>query len=263
MVGFGFVAWVGLGSGEMGRMKPAALLQQSKKKKGPASLNVATVVVVGVVFILLVSSTIVLHRRKFSENMTGTEAYANSNLEDKDMFADPVEQRVSKDQDKAQHFPKYATVNTTEGAFTIELFESDAPLTVENFVTHSKNGYYDGLLFHRVIKNFIIQTGDPKGDGTGGDSIWGGSFKDEFNRELTHEAFTVSMANIGEPNSNRSQFFITTTATPHLDMKHTIFGRVVRGQDVIQAIERVHTDEKTDKPRTPISINSINISDEL
>ncbi|KAG0581888.1 hypothetical protein M758_3G017200 [Ceratodon purpureus] len=247
----------------MGRMKPAALLQQSKKKKGPARLNVATIVVVGVVVILLLVSTVVLHRRKSRENMTGSEAYQNSNFEDKDMFDGTAEQRATKEQAKSLHFPRYAIMNTTKGSMTIELFGNDAPLTVENFITHSKKGYYNGLSFHRVIKNFIIQTGDPKGDGTGGESIWGGSFKDEFNTELTHEAYTVSMANIGEPNSNRSQFFITTIATPHLDMKHTVFGRVIRGQDVVQAIERVQTDKQTDKPLTPIYINSIDIADEL
>lgn len=132
---------------------------------------------------------------------------------------------------------------------------------MENFVTLSKKGYYDGLLFHRVIKNFIIQTGDPKGDGTGGESKWGASFKDEFS-ELTHEAFTVSMANIGKPNTNRSQFFVTTVATPHLDGKYTVFGRILRGQDVVQAIEKVDTDGK-EKPLIPVKIRSIKISDEL
>lgn len=247
----------------MGRIKPAALLQQSKKKKGPARLNIATIVVVGVVVILLLVSAVVLHKQKSRGNMTGDEVYRGHHQLDVAQAAEgDAEKTDSNDDAEGQHFPRYATLNTTKGSFTIELFRKDAPLTVENFVTHSKKGYYNGLLFHRVIKDFIIQTGDPKGDGTGGESIWGGSFKDEFKKELTHDPFTVSMANIGEANSNRSQFFITTTASPHLDMKHTVFGRVIRGQDVVQAIENVETDA-SDRPLTPVYLKSITIADDL
>jgi peptidylprolyl isomerase domain and WD repeat-containing protein 1 len=243
---------------EMGRLKPSTLLQQSKKKKGPARLNIATIVVVGVVIVLVLASAVVLHRQKSRENMTGDEVYRGHHQLD-------VVEGGAENTDDAEggQFERYATLNTTKGSFTIELFKKDAPLAVENFVTHSKKGYYNGLLFHRVIKDFIIQTGDPKGDGTGGESIWGDSFNDEFKKELTHDPFTVSMANIGKANSNRSQFFITTTATPHLDMKHTVFGRVIRGQEVVRAIENVETDHATDKPLTPVYLKSITILEEL
>ena len=113
-----------------------------------------------------------------------------------------------------------------------------SPKTVENFATHATNGYYDGVIFHRVIKGFMVQTGDPLGDGTGGTSIWGHEFEDEFHRSLRHDRpFTVSMANAG-PNTNGSQFFITTAPTTWLDNKHTVFGRVVQGMDVVQGIEK-------------------------
>lgn len=120
---------------------------------------------------------------------------------------------------------KRAILHTSEGDVGIVLFENVAPKTVENFVTHARNGYFDRVLFHRVIKGFMIQTGDPDGDGTGGESIWGGEFDDEIDIKFSHEIGTVSMANAG-PNTNGSQFFITCQPTPHLDGKHTIFGEL-------------------------------------
>lgn len=115
-----------------------------------------------------------------------------------------------------------AVLRTNHGDITFKLFGAECPKTVENFCTHARNGYYDGTVFHRVIKGFMVQCGDPLGDGTGGESIWGGEFEDEFSRSLRHDrAFTVSMANAG-PNTNGSQFFITTVPTPWLDNKHTV-----------------------------------------
>ncbi|KAI8567082.1 hypothetical protein RHMOL_Rhmol02G0093500 [Rhododendron molle] len=130
--------------------------------------------------------------------------------------------------------PENVLVHTTLGDIHMKLYPEECPKTVENFTTHCRNGYYDNLIFHRVIKGFMIQTGDPLGDGTGGQSIWGREFEDEFHKSLRHDRpFTVSMANAGA-NSNGSQFFITTVATPWLDNKHTVFGRVIKGMDVVQ-----------------------------
>ncbi|EKX47585.1 hypothetical protein GUITHDRAFT_106571 [Guillardia theta CCMP2712] len=154
-----------------------------------------------------------------------------------------------------------AVIHTTMGDITIKLFPEECPKTVENFCTHAKNGYYNGVIFHRVIKSFMLQTGDPLGDGTGGTSIWGTEFEDEFHRSLRHDRpFTVSMANAG-PNTNGSQFFITSVPTPWLDNKHTVFGRCVKGMDVVQAIENVRTN-KEDKPWEDISIVSIRVLDQ-
>lgn len=109
------------------------------------------------------------------------------------------------------------------------LYPDECPKTVENFVTHSRNNYYNGVIFHRVIKSFMVQTGDPEGDGTGGTSIWGEEFEDEFHEKLNHdEPFMLSMANCGR-NTNGSQFFITTVPCPWLNNKHTVFGKVSRG----------------------------------
>ncbi len=133
------------------------------------------------------------------------------------------------------------TLETTQGKITLELFDDIAPLAVENFITHIKNGYYDGLIFHRIIKNFMIQGGDPTGTGRGGDSIWGKPFKDEFTPGVTFDkAGILAMANAG-PNTNASQFFITTVPTPWLNGHHTIFGKVIEGMDALKKLENVAT----------------------
>ncbi|KAG9253270.1 cyclophilin-type peptidyl-prolyl cis-trans isomerase [Emericellopsis atlantica] len=150
-----------------------------------------------------------------------------------------------------------AIIHTTYGDIHLRLFPDAAPKTVENFVTHSKKGYYNNTIFHRVIRKFMIQCGDPLGDGTGGESIWGSHFEDEFSSLKHDKPYTVSMANAG-PNTNGSQFFITTEKTPWLDGKHTIFGRATQGLDVIHKIENARTYK--DKPEEDIKILNIDIS---
>ncbi|KAL9608776.1 MAG: hypothetical protein Q9167_006399 [Letrouitia subvulpina] len=149
-----------------------------------------------------------------------------------------------------------AILHTTYGDIHIRLFPEAAPKAVENFVTHSKNGYYNNTIFHRVIRKFMIQCGDPLGDGTGGESIWGAEFADEFSTLKHDKPYTVSMANAG-PNTNGSQFFITTEKTPWLDKKHTIFGRAVQGMDVVHRIENVKTYKE--KPEEDIKIVNIDV----
>ncbi|GMH45739.1 hypothetical protein BSKO_13702 [Bryopsis sp. KO-2023] len=144
-------------------------------------------------------------------------------------------------------------VDTTVGSFSVELYMTHAPDTVKNFLELSKRGYFDGTLFHRVIPGFIIQGGDPSGTGRGGESIFGGHFQDEISRELKHSgAGIISMANSG-PNTNGSQFFITLAPCPALDGKHTIFGRVCGGMQVVKRLGNVQTD-KHDRPTTDIKI---------
>ncbi len=159
----------------------------------------------------------------------------------------------------SSRLPQAAIIRTSMGDVHITLFPREAPLAVENFVTLSQRRYYDNLLVHRVIKNFMVQMGDPAGDGTGGASMWGHDFKDEFHPALRHDqAYTVSMANAGK-NSNGSQFFITTVKCPWLDDKHTIFGRVTRGKDVVAAIGLVATDDD-DKPKEDVRILQIEVA---
>ncbi|HAC1938457.1 TPA: peptidylprolyl isomerase, partial [Listeria monocytogenes] len=175
-----------------------------------------------------------------------------------------------------------AEMITNRGTIRIKLFPEIAPKTVENFVTHSKNGYYDGLIFHRVIPEFMIQGGDPDGRGTGGESIWGESFEDEFSTEAFNLRGALSMANAG-PNTNGSQFFIVQKpdmpadmlgqmeqagfpveiieaykqgGTPWLDGRHTVFGHVIEGMDVVDEIANLPTGMQ-DKPVNDVVIEKI------
>ena len=180
-----------------------------------------------------------------------------------------------------------ATMKTNMGEIKIKLFPKEAPKTVENFVTHAKNGYYNGLIFHRVIKDFMIQGGDPTGTGMGGESIWGRSFADEFNPALHNLRGALSMANAG-PNTNGSQFFIVQAkevpehllgqmkqmpeafpetavnaykelgGTPWLDFRHTVFGQVIDGMDVVDSIANVKVGAQ-DKPVNDVIIETIEI----
>lgn len=156
-----------------------------------------------------------------------------------------------------------ATMQTSQGTIILELRADLAPKAVENFVTHSKNGYYDGLIFHRVIKDFMIQGGDPTGTGRGGESIWNKPFEDEYAPNAVFDkAGILAMANAG-PNTNGSQFFITTAATYWLNGRHTIFGVVTEGYDVVKKIESAKTNGRNagDKPLEDIKIISISIKE--
>eukprot|EP00053_Salpingoeca_punica_P011903 m.106158 g.106158 ORF g.106158 m.106158 type:complete len:628 (+) comp15809_c0_seq2:41-1924(+) len=152
-----------------------------------------------------------------------------------------------------------AIIHTVLGDIHLKLFPAECPKTVENFIGHSQAGYYNGCIFHRVIKGFMIQTGDPDGDGCGGTSIWDKNFEDEFHPSLKHDRpYTLSMANSG-PNTNGSQFFITVVPTPWLDNKHTVFGRVSKGMEVCMEIANARTNPKTEKPYEDIKIVSITV----
>ncbi len=180
-----------------------------------------------------------------------------------------------------------AVMKTNMGDIKIKLFPKEAPKAVENFVTHAKEGYYNGLIFHRVIKDFMIQGGDPTGTGMGGESIWGESFEDEFDPALHNLRGALSMANAG-PNTNGSQFFIVQSAsvpsnmidqmrempnafpeatikayeemggTPWLDFRHTVFGQVYDGMDTVDAIANVKVGAG-DKPLENVKIEGIDI----
>lgn len=178
-----------------------------------------------------------------------------------------------------------ATIKTNMGDIKVKLFPNEAPKTVENFVTHAKNGYYNSLIFHRVIKDFMIQGGDPTGTGMGGESIYGHSFEDEFDAKLHNIRGALSMANAG-PNTNGSQFFIVQAdtvpanmlnqmqempesfpedivkayaemgGTPWLDFRHTVFGQVVEGLDIVDNIANVEVGN-ADRPVNDVIIETI------
>ncbi|HEY1359808.1 MAG TPA: peptidylprolyl isomerase [Thermoleophilaceae bacterium] len=149
-----------------------------------------------------------------------------------------------------------ATLHTNRGAVVVELFDEDAPKTVDNFLKLSRDGYYDGLIFHRIIKDFMIQGGCPEGTGTGGP---GYEFEDEINEHKIVRG-ALAMANRG-PNTNGSQFFIVTTEeAPWLDGKHTVFGRVADGMDSVDAIEGVETGAQ-DRPTDPVVIEKVEVGE--
>jgi peptidyl-prolyl cis-trans isomerase B (cyclophilin B) len=149
-----------------------------------------------------------------------------------------------------------ATLHTNHGAVELDLFDEDAPKTVENFVKLARDGFYDGVIFHRVIPDFMIQGGDPTGTGRGGP---GYTFEDEFNQHKVVRG-ALAMANAG-PNTNGSQFFIVTTeAASWLDGKHTVFGQVTSGMDVVDAIAEVERDAN-DKPREDVTIERVELAD--
>lgn len=163
--------------------------------------------------------------------------------------------------DKSMEQPKavYAVMQTSMGTVEIELFEKATPRTVSNFIGLAEKKYYNGVTFHRVIDNFMIQGGDPTGTGRGGESVFGGFFEDEIVDTLRHATPGIlSMANAG-PNTNGSQFFITLVPTPWLDGRHTVFGKVVGGMDVVRKIGMVKTTKPFDKPVEPITIDSVTI----
>jgi peptidyl-prolyl cis-trans isomerase-like 1 len=152
-----------------------------------------------------------------------------------------------------------AVINTNMGTIEIELFENQTPKTVANFKGLAEKGYYNGVIFHRVIENFMIQGGDPTGTGRGGESIYGAKFEDEIVSSLKHDGPGIlSMANAG-PNTNGSQFFITLVATPWLDGKHTVFGKVISGMDVVSAIGKVQTSKPGDKPLEDVIMESVTV----
>lgn len=147
---------------------------------------------------------------------------------------------------------------TNQGTFEIELFPEVAPKTCENFLGLIAQKYYEGTIFHRIIKDFMIQGGDPTGTGTGGQSIWGKSFADEVSPAAKFDRKgLLAMANRG-PGTNGSQFFITTVPAPWLNQKHTIFGEIISGYDVIQKLESAKTDMR-DKPTEPQKIIKIEL----
>lgn len=163
-----------------------------------------------------------------------------------------------KDEGENKVANRIAVFDTNMGEFEIELFEDKAPITTKNFIDLAQEGFYDGVIFHRIIDGFMIQGGDPTGTGMGGP---GYTIEDEFTPELTHESEGIlSMANTGRPHTGGSQFFITLAATPWLDGHHTVFGKVVKGMEVVREIGHVKTGPQ-DRPLHDVVINKITIKD--
>jgi cyclophilin family peptidyl-prolyl cis-trans isomerase len=173
-------------------------------------------------------------------------------------FNQSIYPQKKKDKKKMNEKQTVAIIQTNMGTIELELFADKTPKTVENFVGLANKGYYNGVIFHRVIDKFMIQGGDPTGTGRGGESLWGGKFNDEIVPELKHDSEGIlSMANAG-PNTNGSQFFITLVPTPWLDGKHTVFGKVIKGMDVVRAIGKVQTNQM-DRPLKDVVMEKVTI----
>lgn len=163
-----------------------------------------------------------------------------------------------KDEGESKVANRIAVFDTNMGEFEVELFEDKTPITTKNFIDLAQEGFYDEVIFHRIIDGFMIQGGDPTGTGMGGP---GYTIEDEFTPELTHESEGIlSMANTGRPHTGGSQFFITLAATPWLDGHHTVFGKVVKGMEVVREIGHVKTGPQ-DRPVHDVVINKITIKD--
>ncbi|MCM3639215.1 peptidylprolyl isomerase [Sporosarcina luteola] len=246
------------------------------------------------VFLLLLLAACGQGDQKEQEKATNGSATTQNEDEEQDQQSDDKSSDEATNEEATTMYPQLSNevaanealvvMNTTMGPIKIKLFPEQAPKTVENFLTHAENGYYDGIIFHRVIKDFMIQGGDPTGTGMGGESIYGDSFEDEFTMDLFNLRGALSMANAG-PNTNGSQFFIVQASTPpgtaaqltqggwpeeiakayeenggtpHLDQKHTVFGQVIEGMDIVDKIAAAKTG-RADKPVEEISIESIEI----
>jgi len=190
--------------------------------------------------------------------IAGFSTFAQSNLK-KNKLKTKMEKDLMTDSTKSANEITVAVMKTNMGDIEIQLFPEDAPLAVENFVKHAKDGYYKDVIFHRVIDGFMIQGGDPTGTGSGGESIWGKPFKDEFTPKHRFDGPGIlAMANAG-PGTNGSQFFITLAATPWLNDHHTIFGKVIEGMDVVSAIGKTKVSKPDNRPYSDIVIESITI----
>lgn len=214
---------------------------------------------------------------KVKEETNDNGGQADQNKEDENIVYPQLTKEVQENE-------RLVEMVTSMGSIKIKLFPDQAPKTVENFIKHSEAGYYEGVIFHRVIEGFMIQGGDPEGTGMGGESAFGGPFEDEFTRELFNIRGALSMANSG-PNTNGSQFFIVQNkeldpslpeqmknagypekvmkayengGTPHLDGKHTVFGQVVEGMDVVDKIAATPVGAQ-DKPEKDVVIEKINV----
>jgi peptidyl-prolyl cis-trans isomerase B (cyclophilin B) len=246
-------------------------------------MNIRLVVILA--FILLLTACGTANKDNVADSLDEQTASDETTSGESEQTPFSIEDLRQLTDDKAT----YPTVElvTSKGSITIELYPDIAPKAVENFITHSKNGYYNGLTFHRVMNDFMIQGGDPLGTGAGGESIYGEAFEDEFSEKVMHFRGALSMANSG-PNTNGSQFFIVQNptideglqqqmedagypkelidaydkngGTPWLDYKHTVFGHVISGLEVVDEIASVEVDAGS-KPLETVTIEKVNVKE--
>ncbi|KAK1301449.1 hypothetical protein QJS10_CPB12g00302 [Acorus calamus] len=230
----------------MARIKPQALLLQSKKKKGPTRMSITTIITCNLVVILVLFSLFATYKYCYQRTNKQSEASLNT-YEGIDAFGNR----------KKADLPSFAIINTSKGSITVELNKEASPETVDKFLDLCEKGYFKGMLFHRVIKNYVIQGGD-QGHGAAEDWTLKGKSQNQLSTSPKHEAFMLGTSKTKRSNDH-FELFITTAPIPDLSDKLIVFGRVVKGEDVVQEIEEVDTDEHY-RPKSPIGIINVELT---
>ncbi|KAF8387642.1 hypothetical protein HHK36_026295 [Tetracentron sinense] len=230
----------------MARIKPQTLLLQSKKKKGPTRISVTTIVMCNLVVVLIVLSLVATYRH-WSQRSRNQAENELSMIEDVDAFTDS----------KKFDLPGYAILNTSKGLITVELYKEGSPEIVDKFLDLCQKGHFKGMLFHRVIKNYVIQGGDIQRLGAAEDWTLKGKPHNQLAISPKHEAFMLGTSKAKHDN-NGFELFITTAPIPNLNDKLIVFGRVIKGEDIVQEIEEVDTDEHY-QPKSPIGIINVTL----
>ncbi|KAK1385057.1 Peptidyl-prolyl cis-trans isomerase [Heracleum sosnowskyi] len=230
----------------MAKIKPQALLQQSKKKKGPSQTSASTIVLYGIVVILLVFLVLASYRHWIQRSRVETSEEL------------PVRKKLGAyDGSKRSDVPRYAILNTSKGMITVELYKDGAPDAFNEFIDACKNGQFKGIQFHRVIKKFVIQGGDSERNGVTEDWTSRGKHYNQLDTSVKHEAFMMGTSK-GKHDKEGFELVITTAPIPDLNEKLNLFGRVIKGEDVVQEIEEVDTDEHY-RPKSSIGIIDVKL----
>jgi len=234
----------------MGRIKPQALLQQSKRKKGPSRISLTTIIlfsliVVLIVFFLFSTYRHWTHRSRFQTDngLLGSEG--------ENAFYDP----------KKSDVPGYAVLNTSKGYITVELYKESSPEVVDEFIDLCQKGHFNGMLFNRVMKHYVIQAGDNQRERATEDWTSRGKDYSKLDSSLKHEAFMLGTTK-GKRDDKGFELFITTAPIPNLNEKLIVFGRVIKGEDVVQEIEEVDTDENYE-PKSSIGIINVSLRQKI
>ncbi|KAI3449384.1 hypothetical protein Pfo_006049 [Paulownia fortunei] len=234
----------------MARIKPQALLQQSKKKKGPSRISVATIAIYGLIVVVMAFFLFTSYRHWTRRSKFQTDDIL-SGVEHVNSFGDS----------KKVDVPKYAVINTSKGSITVELYKEGSPEVVNEFIESCQKGRFKGMLFNRVIKNFVIQGGDVNRPGTTEDWTSRGKHYNQLDTSLKHEAFMLGTSKT-KHDGGGFDLFITTAPIPDLNEKINVFGRVIKGEDVVQEIEEADTDEHY-RPKAPIGIIEVTLKQKV
>lgn len=234
----------------MARIKPQALLQQSKKKKAPSRISIPTVALYSLIVVVMVFFLFATYRHWSQRSSIQTEDGLPVR-EDDDAFSDS----------RKSDIPRYAIFNTSKGLITVELYKEGSPEVVDEFIDSCQKGHFKGMLFHRVVKNFVIQGGDFDSHGVTEEWTARGKHYNQLDTSLKHEAFMLGTSNT-KHDKEGFDLFITTAPIPDLNEKLNVFGRVIQGEDVVQEIEEVDTDEHY-RPKSPIGIINVTLKQKI